>query len=320
MNNRVNYTLIGFLVILGISLMIGFSYWLLKPSAKDKTAKYIIYFNESVLGLNMDAAVKYRGINVGKVTRLRINPRNSEQVEVLITILKSTPIKSSTVAKLTSQGITGLSYINLNLGDNGAPPLKAKEGNEYPVIKSEASFFEKFGQSIDDVSENLSRTLTGTQKLLNNENQKQVAIILNKTAAFMDKMDKLLNDETIINIQKSAKNLESSSSKLDKMMPNIDNLVTKSASWQDQIATTFDSIMHSYLGIKSSADEVKKAISNGEFNFKGIADDMLPTVNSTLLEMQQMMIKLQSVLKQYEQSPHDILFKEEEIRKGPGEK
>jgi phospholipid/cholesterol/gamma-HCH transport system substrate-binding protein len=320
MNNRVNYTLIGILVILGISAMLAFSYWLLKPSADEDTTNYIIYFDESVLGLNLDSAVKYRGISVGKVTRLRVNPSNSEQVEVLITILKSTPIKSSTVAKLTSQGITGLSYINLSLGDNNAPALKVQEGKECPVIKSEASFLEKFGQSIDNVSTSLTRTLNGTQKLLNDENQKQIAIILKRTAVFMDKMDKLLNQETIINIQKSAKNLESSSAKLDKMMPNIDNLVGQSVAWQNEIATTFDSIMHSYLGIRSSADEVKKAVASGEFNIKGVAENITPTINNTLLEMQQLMIKLEDTLSQYDRSPSDIFFKKEEIKKAPGEK
>lgn len=82
----------------------------------------------------------------------------------------------------------------------------------------------------------------------------------------------------------------------------------------------FDSIMNSYLGIRSSADEVKRAIASGEFNLKDIAGDMVPTVNTTLLEMQQLMIKLEGALNQYERSPSDVLFKQEQIKKGPGEK
>ena len=121
MNNRVNYTLVGFVVLFGFSLIVGFTYWLLQPSSEIETKRYLIHFDESVLGLNIDAPVKYRGISVGEVTRLRINPKNAEQVEVLLTILRSTPIKFDTVAKLTSQGITGLSYINLSLGSNDAP-------------------------------------------------------------------------------------------------------------------------------------------------------------------------------------------------------
>jgi phospholipid/cholesterol/gamma-HCH transport system substrate-binding protein len=320
MNNKVDYTLIGLLVVFGLILMMGFGYWLLKPSIEDETAKYLIYFDESVLGLNLDAPVKYRGISVGKVSRLRINPKNSEQVEVLISILKSTPIKSSTVAKLTSQGITGLSYINLNLGDNGAPALKANKNEEYPVINSEASFLERFGQSIDTVSDKLSNTLSGTQRLLNEENQKQFALILNRTARFMDKIERVLDEETILNLQKSVKNFESSTAKLDKMMPHVDSFIDNSIRWEGDISKKFDSIMNSYLGIRSSADEVKRAIASGEFNLKDIAGDMVPTVNTTLLEMQQLMIKLEGALNQYERSPSDVLFKQEQIKKGPGEK
>ncbi len=346
MNNKVNYSLVGFLVILGFTLMIGFSYWLLKPSVEDENTNYLIYFQESVLGLNIDAAVKYRGISVGKVSRLRINPRNSEEVEVLITILKSTPIKSSTVAKLTSQGITGLSYINLNLGDNGAPSLKAEDGQLYPVIKSEASFLERFGQSLDSVSEKLSGTLSGTEQLLNDENQKQFALILNKTAIVMDKLDRVLDEQTIENIHKGVKNFESTSAKMDeimpnvaillnksivfqeeigkslteKIMPNVNSLVSKSIVWEEEIGKSFTSIMESYLGMRSSADQVKKSLENGEFNLKAIAGDSVPTINSTLLEMQQLMIKIQDAVNHYERSPQDILFQYEEIKKGPGEK
>jgi phospholipid/cholesterol/gamma-HCH transport system substrate-binding protein len=320
MNNRVNYTLIGFLVIIGFTLISGFSYWLAKSSKNIETAEYIIYFDESVLGLNIDSAVKYRGINVGKVSELKINPNNSEQVEALVTILKSTPIKSSTVATLTSQGITGLSYINLSLGDNNAPPIEVKEGEKRPIIKSKPSFFERFGNSVDAVSTKLSNTLSGTQKLLNDENQKQFAIILKRTAVVMEKLDKVLNEETIVNVQKSVKNLESSSAKLDRMMPHIDVLTTKSIAWQDEIARTFNSIMNSYLGIRSSADTVKKAVDEGQFNFKKMSGDIVPTINDSLLEMQHLMIKLEDLLNQYERSPSDILFKEEKIKKGPGEK
>jgi len=320
LNNRVNYTLIGFLVLFGFALMLGFAYWLLKPTVENETTKYYIHFNESVLGLNIDSPVKYRGITVGKVISLKINPKNTEQVEVLISILKSTPIKSDTVAKLTSQGITGLSYINLSLGDNGAPPLVAKEGERYPIIKTEPSFFERFEKSLGTVSTKLSKTLSGTEKLLNDENQEQIALILERTATFMDKMQKLLNDETIKHFQSSMQSLDSASRKLNVMMPKIESFIDKSVAWEDKISTSFASIMHSYLGIRSSMDEIKRAVASGEFNIKEIAGDVVPTLNNTLLDMQHLMIKLENTLEQYDRSPSDILYKQEVIKKGPGEK
>ena len=62
------------------------------------------------------------------------------------------------------------------------------------------------------------------------------------------------------------------------------------------------------------------SLENGEFNLKAIAGDSVPTINSTLLEMQQLMIKIQDAVNHYERSPQDILFQYEEIKKGPGEK
>ncbi len=319
MNNRVNYTMVGFLVLLGSILMLGFTYWLLKPSEEVKVKNYYILFDESVLGLNIDSAVKYRGINVGKVVNLEINPDNSEQVQVLISILKSTPIKSSTVAKLTSQGITGLSYINLSLGDKNAPLLEPKDGEKYPIIKTIPSFFENFEQSLGSVSTKLSKTLSKTEQLLSSENQVEITRVLKKTASFMDKMDRVLDEKTIQNLQQAAVNINSSTQKVDAMIPNINKLVDKSVAWEDKISSSFNSIMGSYLGIRASMDEIKRAVSSGEFNIKDIAADVVPTLNNTLLEMQHLIIGVENIINQYERSPSDILFKQEEVKKGPGE-
>ena len=319
MNNRVNYARVGLLVLFGLALILGVGYWLLKPTAEEETLKYNVYFDESVLGLNVDSPVKYRGISVGKVTSLKINPNNTEQVEVLVTILKTTPIKVDTVAKLTAQGITGLSYINLSMGANGSESLTRLEGEKRPVIKSVPSFFENFEKSLGSVSTKLSRTLSKTERLLNDENQEQITLLLTRTAGFMDKLEKILDDETIDSLQKSAHNFESVSSKVDKVVPNIDNFIVKSVAWEEKIDDSFRSITDSYVGITKSMDEIKRAISDGEFNVKEITSDLVPTFNNTLIEMQDLMIRFQGTLNQYDRSPSDVLFKQEEIKKGPGE-
>jgi len=319
MNNKVNYTFVGILVFVAIVLMLGFAYWLLKPASEEEVKQYNIYFDESVLGLNIDSPVKYRGITVGKVTKLTINEKNTEQVEVLVTILKTTPIKVDTVAKLTAQGITGLSYINLSMGSNNGTDLEIKEGEEYPSIKTIPSFFENFETSFGSVSTELSTTLVRTRKLLNDDNQEHIALLLKRAAGFMGKLEKALDDKTINHIQSTAKNLDRFSSKADKITPNIDDFIDKSVKWEDKVSSSFNSITNSYLGIRASMDEIKRAVASGEFNIKEIAADVTPTMNNTLLEMQELMIRIDGIIEQYERSPGDILFKQEEAKKGPGE-
>jgi len=318
MNNKVNYSLVGFLVLFSISMMLVFGYWLLKPSQEEEMQKYNIYFSESVLGLNLDAPVKYRGVSVGKVTGLKINPNNTEEVEVLVNILKTTPIKSSTVAKLTSQGITGLSYINLTLGDKDAPPLLPKEGQEYAVIKTSPSLFKRLEQTVGNVTENLSDTLLKTQELLNKTNQKEISALLKNSAEFMDRMNKTFDDKTIENIQVTMSNLNSTTKKMDELMPRLGKIVTNTIEWEDKVSGAFKAIMGSYHGIKTTMDLFKKSLARGDFNIKEISNTFVPTMNNTLRQTQELMIKLEDTLNQYERSPGDLLI-QENIKKGPGE-
>jgi phospholipid/cholesterol/gamma-HCH transport system substrate-binding protein len=67
-------------------------------------------------------------------------------------------------------------------------------------------------------------------------------------------------------------------------------------------------------------DRFKLAVDSGDFNLKEISTDIVPTMNNTLIELQHLMIRIEGALNQYERSPGDILFKQEEIKKGPGEK
>lgn len=320
MNNRVNYTFVGLIVLFGIVMMAAFAYWMLRPSTEAESKKYAINFDESVLGLNLDAPVKYRGISVGKVISIGINERDAQQVRVVVDILKTTPVKSDTVAKLTAQGITGLSYINLSLGSNDAEPLRIKEGDKYPIIKTIPSFFENFEKSLGSVSSQLSSTLDQTQKLLNDDNQKQMSLLLERSANVLQKMEKLLDDKTITHLQSSAQNMDEFSYKLNAVMPNIDNFIIKSEAWENKISTSFESIMGSYVGIRGSMDEIKRAVASGEFNIKEISSEVLPTMNSTFLEMQELMINVEETLKNYNKSPSDILYKQRENREAPGER
>jgi len=311
---------VGILVLVGVAFMVAFAYWMLKPSVESDTKIYSIHFDESVLGLNLDAPVKYRGISVGKVTSIGINEKNAEQVEVLVSIKKTTPIKEDTVAQLTAQGITGLSYINLHLGSNDSKRLQLKEGQKYPLIKTVPSFLTNIEESFSSVSTKLSSTLGKTEELLGKKNQEQLSLLLKRTADVMEKMDKLLDDKTISHLQNSAQNLDDFTYKLDKLVPNIDNFIDKSKEWEDKISLSLGSIMQSYKGIKATMFEVERAVASGEFNVKEISADIVPTMNTTFLQMQELMIKFEDVLKEYKESPSDLLYKTTEIKKAPGEK
>jgi phospholipid/cholesterol/gamma-HCH transport system substrate-binding protein len=316
MNNKVNYTMVGILVLVGFALLLSFTYWMLKPSSDAETQKYLIYFDESVFGLNMDAPVKFRGITVGKVVDLRINKKNSQQVQVTVEIQKNTPINESTVAKLTAQGITGLTYINLTQRKHNAPPLKPPEGEMYPVIKSVPSFFENFENTMNKTLTELSKTLHTTQKLFDETNQKEMTRLLRKSANVMQKLDVMLDEETIHHVQSSAKNVDSVTKNLDKLVPNIDTLIDKTVAWEKKINTSFESIKQTYLQMDEKMKNMAGSFKDAQKNFEAITREL----EATLQESQYLMVDMQDAIESFESSPSDIFYKQRALHKAPGEK
>src|SRR5271163_3070042 len=85
----------------------------------------------------MDRNTNY--VDVGKVARIMLDPKNRKRVEVIADIEESAPIDTRTLALLSLQGVTGLLFIDLEedpkATSNGPLPM----GERYPVIRSAPS-------------------------------------------------------------------------------------------------------------------------------------------------------------------------------------
>lgn len=321
MNNRVNYTFVGAVVLSIIIAMIAAIFWLMKPSDQSQNKKYYIYFNESVSGLNINSPVKYRGVSVGKVEDIRISSKNTQEIEVLVSILATTPIKESTVATLNAQGITGLVFIDLSLGDTTSADLVKKDGERYAVIRSKPSLFQRFESSVGSVTEKLSGTLEGTSALLNEENQKNFSMTLAESREFMGRMNRVLDDQSIEHLHSTIEHLDHISTKMDnEILPKVDQLADKSARFTDTVSASMVTVANSYKVIQGSMAEFKRAINDGEFNIKDISKGTIANLNGSMNSLQDVLFQLNNILKKYEDSPNDMLFRKQEIKKGPGEK
>ncbi len=153
MEEKVNLAVVGvFVLVLGTAL-IGGVLWL--SSGKSYGTSYDLYqtyMRESVAGLNLNAAVRYRGVEVGRVQKIALAPGNVEQVQLTLAIESGTPIKVDTVAVLSTQGLTGIAFVDLTGGSRDAPELKAEPGAPHPVINSGPSLMVRLDASLIDAS------------------------------------------------------------------------------------------------------------------------------------------------------------------------
>ena len=126
------------LFIIGFSVAAAiFAVWLGSTGRHDDVL-YRIHFPESVSGLTVGDPVKYRGVDVGTVKTIIIDPDNSRLVLVEVSLRKETPVKTDTRASLALKGITGVIFIELNGGDPAAKTLLAvTPQDKIPEIPSE---------------------------------------------------------------------------------------------------------------------------------------------------------------------------------------
>ncbi|HJP20349.1 MAG TPA: MlaD family protein, partial [Alphaproteobacteria bacterium] len=136
METRANHMLIGAFVLLVVAGIFGFVIWLAKIEIDREFASYHIYFEGSVSGLNKAGEVRYKGIPVGSVKEIVIDPKNPNRVRVRIEVVANTPVREDSEATLELQGITGVSYVQLSGDDPKSPKLKRKKGQELPIIAS----------------------------------------------------------------------------------------------------------------------------------------------------------------------------------------
>ena len=125
-----------FIIVFSIAVAL-FAVWL-GSSGRHDDVIYRIHFPDSVSGLTAGDTVKFRGVDVGTVKSMRIDPDNSQLVRVDVRLRKETPVKTDTRASLALKGITGVVFIELNGGDPAARTLlAATPANQIPEIPSE---------------------------------------------------------------------------------------------------------------------------------------------------------------------------------------
>ena len=81
-----------FALLLGVAVLLAI-YWL--GGNKDETHDYIVVTKQNIGGLNPQAQVRYRGIRVGKVSDIRLDP--DDYSNILITIQLMTMCRSRSV-------------------------------------------------------------------------------------------------------------------------------------------------------------------------------------------------------------------------------
>jgi phospholipid/cholesterol/gamma-HCH transport system substrate-binding protein len=220
MEREANYAAVGAFVLLVSVMAVLFVYWYSDSREHRDYTRYEVYFEGSVSGLERGAPVRYLGVDIGRVYSMRIDPRDSSRVQVLVDIDSDAPVSARTVAELSLQGVTGLLYMDLTQ-DNGTRRLvKVVPSEKYPVIRSARSSFDVLLASLPDLVGLASDVADRAARMLSDKN---IASISNALAN-IDKASASL-PQTTRDIQSLVADLRSATSEIRSVAQNANGVV-----------------------------------------------------------------------------------------------
>jgi len=303
MENRAHALAAGlFTLVLGAALA-AVALWFSKDDVK--LMPYVMTTSSSVTGLKVEAPVRYRGVDVGKVDDIAIDSANSGRVRIRIGIREGTPITKSTYAQLGYQGITGLAYVLL--GDDG----KSKEALQIgldgiAVIRMRPSLMDEgenlFG-SVVEITDKVNR-------LLAEENQGRVR----RTLAGLEELTQRASAATkqlapsleampglIAEAKSVAADARASLRKTDELIGSVNGLALKLDQRVDTLARAVASVEE--VGVTAHA----------------VGEETMPRMNALIDDVSKETRTLGRVINTLGDNPQSLVFGTPPGRPGPGE-
>jgi phospholipid/cholesterol/gamma-HCH transport system substrate-binding protein len=172
MENKSHALAAGTFVLLLIALLVALATWLTRDSTERRL--YELSSAEAITGLQPQASVRFKGVNVGKVVAIGFDPEVAGNVLIRLSIDSQTPVTSATFAALGFQGVTGLAFVQLD--DSGdakqrLEPSPTGAPTRIPMRQGLMSRLSEQGSSILLQLEESSRRLN---QLLAPENQQKL--------------------------------------------------------------------------------------------------------------------------------------------------
>ncbi len=314
METKTNHLVVGISVIALVGGLMAFIIWAVKADVDKDFDYYHVYFRDSVSGLSTVSQVRYRGVPIGSVTEIRIDPENVERVQVTLEVESGTPIKEDSVASVELQGITGTSLVQIRGGSRERPPLTAGPGETYPVIASQKS--------------RLEALFTDTPQLVN-----RVMILVESLTELLDERNRAAIGTTLANVEALTGKLVESSDKMDRFLGTASGTAVELEAVATQLnglardarqdlaqlthstdATmmaarqTMETMNDAVQSITRTSDEVHALVAETRTPLNDFTSQGLYEATHLISEMRTLVATMSRVLEQLESDPSGFLF------------
>lgn len=219
------YTVIGTVVLALAALAIAAFVWLSGGGRGSDFRFYTVFFeHQSLDGLQVGSEVNMRGIPVGRVETVAIEPDRINRVRVLLRVTREAPVRDNTRATVSRNFVTGIARIRLETPTPPGEVLSSNvEGERYPVIPEGQSGMDQITDTATRLAESAEITLDRINQLIGPENQlafAQVLVGLRDLALGLSSRLTAL-DNTVGTMDRSLASLQHASDKIGKLAQRL---------------------------------------------------------------------------------------------------
>lgn len=308
MENKAHALAAGIFVVVVTALLVALAAWLTRDTGEREI--YEISTRETVTGLQSQAAVRYRGVDVGKIAWIGFDPEAPGNVLMRLEVDREAPVTRDTFATLSYQGVTGLAFVQLD--DNGQPaPRLVPDDDNPPRIPLKPSLLSKLtarGEVILDQVEKVTKSL---DQMLGEANQRRVATVLDNLGSVTADAGRL------------ARRLDAT------MEKRIDPALAEAAATMRSVRTSADEISKTAADFGKTARRLNEKdgpmdrLAEGTEALSHAADSFnaatLPRINRVTEETSRAVRELSRTVNNINDNPQSLIYGSGPIEPGPGE-
>lgn len=304
MEREAKYAVVGLFALTAIALAVGFVWWYSDASDRREYARYEIHFFGSVSGLAEGSPVRYLGVDVGRVERLRVDPDNPRRVKSVVEIDAAAPISGATEARLGLLGLTGLLYIDLREDPRRVASTPLVQGDRYPVIRSRKGDIEAFLERLPDAVGRAAKVMERVERLLDDENIETVNVALANVQRATDELPELARSASA-----TAAEIRRTSIEVAELSRRIGGLVDDS---RPDLAATLQSVRGASEKLSGTAASLERIIAGNEGQLSRLAGSGGGDLRQLLIEVRDASAEVRALARHLSDNPASLLREQPE--------
>ena len=316
MENRSHALAAGIFTLLLSLGIIAAAMWLNRDT--QERTPYVLTTTGSVAGLNPQAAVRYRGMEVGKVEALEFDREQPGRILVRIGILPTTPVTTATFAELGMHGLTGLAYVQLDTDPKVKSPALVPSTASAPArLAIRPSLFDRFSISGEDLIISAATAMNQVNKLLGDDNQKQLMQTLTNLQGVSTRLGQLADEvkPAAVAISGLATDGRKALAGVAPVLRSADETLASIGKLSIELSRRMDVVDRAGRGVEQAGQgvgEIARSVSAME-------TQSLPRLNLLLDEAGRGARTVERVADRLGDEPASVLFGTPPARPGPGE-